>query len=166
MFKFDPDALLAALPFRAITPFPSGINFRSRRERPEPPGSSLHAEGAYNGFSHNERYRTADLSKWLARAGSTLRPSECDICGNHATDEHAENYYDLSSWIGLCRKCHRTVLHNRFARPSRWRELLDQNCISDNHWSRLVSDEPFDIAALLRSRGIFEPEKANFAPQT
>lgn len=134
-----------------------------------PDGPALLLIGSYNGFSHRERYRTADLSKWLAKVGCTERLVTCDICSASADDEHAENYYDLASWIGLCRRCHRSALHGRFARPERWLALLDQHQLPEGHWSRLVSRAPFNLAALQRSRGRREPTKADFAasaPQT
>jgi hypothetical protein len=162
--RFDPDALIAALPFRGVRPFGSNVTVRSTK-RPDAPGvSALFEKGAYNGFTDRERYRTADLSNWLAKIGSTARPSTCDVCSAPADDEHAENYYDLKSWIGLCRRCHRSLLHKRFARPDRWLALLDECELPASHWSRLVSNEPFDLAALLRSRGWREPIKADFMP--
>ncbi|MFC0305555.1 hypothetical protein ACFSTI_18330 [Rhizorhabdus histidinilytica] len=159
---FDPDALLAALPRRVIRPLAPDVTIRSTKARPIPVSSALFDKGAYNGFSDRERYRTADLSNWLAKIGSTERPGTCDICRAPAEDEHAEDYYDLTSWIGLCRRCHRTVLHGRFARPGRWLALLDECEVPDRHWARLVSDAPFDLAALQRSRGRYEPIKANY----
>lgn len=164
--RFDPDALLAALPHRKVRPFGADVIVRSMRRPLAPEASALFEKGAYNGFTDRERYRTADLSNWLAKVGSTERPGTCDICGVPAGDEHAENYYDLTSWIGLCRRCHRSALHGRFARPDRWLALLDQCQLPAEHWSRLVSFEPFDLAALLRSRGWQEPIKADFIPAT
>ena len=163
MTSFDPDALLASLPHRSVRPFGADVIVRSVH-RPEPEGSALFDKGAYNGFSDRERYRTADLSNWLAKIGSTERPSSCGICSAPADDEHAEDYYDLTSWIGLCRRCHRTTLHGRFVRPARWLALLDESQLPEEHWARLVSSEPFDLAALLRSRGSREPIKADYAP--
>lgn len=160
---FDPDALLAALPRRAIRRLGPDVTVRSTKRRPAPEGSALLIEGSYNGFSGTERGRTAGLSNWLVKAGYTERPSTCDICRAPAADEHAENYYDLTSWIGLCIPCHRTSLHKRFARPDRWAALLDACQLPAGHWARLVSSEPFDLAALLRSRGWQEPIRADYA---
>lgn len=161
-FSFDPDALLAALPRREVRSLGPDVVFRSTGRRVAPEGSALFEEGAYNGFTDRERYRTADLSNWLAKVGSTERPSTCDICSAPADDEHAENYYDLASWIGLCRRCHRSALHGRFARPEKWFTLLNTHEVPDEHWARLVSLEPFDLAALLRQRGWEEPIKADY----
>ena len=159
---FDPDALIGALPRRSIRPLRSEVIFKSTR-RPTPDGSALGLPSSYNGSSNRERDRTAELSKWLAKVGSTERPCECDICSAPADDEHAENYYDLASWIGLCQRCHRASLHGRFARSARWSALLDECQLPKGHWARLVSQEPFDLAKLLRSRGQREPSKADFA---
>ncbi|MDB5715989.1 MAG: hypothetical protein JWO15_3386 [Sphingomonadales bacterium] len=163
MTRFDPDALLAALPHRSIRPFAPKVIFRSGKRPPAPEESALFEEKSYNGFSSRERSRTADLSNLLAKIGCTERPQTCGICSAPAADEHAENYYDLTTWIGLCRRCHRASLHGRFARVERWMSLLDSYQLPDQHWSRLVSSEPFDLAALLRSRGCREPIKADYA---
>ena len=153
--QFDADALLAALPYRPV----EKVALKSVRIRQiaSPVLSALGQPGEYNGFSALERSRTARLSNKLAELGATSRPPSCDICGSSAEDEHAENYYDLSRWIGLCRRCHRSLLHNRFKRPERWAALLDQHEIGIDHWSRLLAPAPFDVASLLRSRGFREP---------
>ncbi|MEQ1514899.1 MAG: hypothetical protein ABL931_00250 [Usitatibacteraceae bacterium] len=160
--SFDADALLDALPRRAIHRFSPDVTVRFSK-RPEPEGSALLLKGSYNGFSDRERYRTANLSNWLVKIGCTERATVCSICGSPAEDEHAEDYYDPTTWIGLCRRCHRTVLHGRFTRPERWLSLLDEQQLPGAHWARLVSSEPFDLAALLRSRGAREPIKMDFA---
>jgi len=162
MWRFDPDALLAALPRRHVRCFGPEVTIRSSGRPPDPEGSALFLKGSYNGFSDRERYRTANLSNWLAKMGCIERPTSCDICGRPADDEHAEDYYDLTAWAGLCRRCHRVALHNRFTRPDRWIALLDERQLPDTHWSRLLSAEPFDMACLQRSRGRREPIKADF----
>lgn len=164
--RFDPDALLAALPSREVRAFGPDVVIRAAKRPAIAKESALFDRGAYNGFTDRERYRTANLSNWLAKIGSTLRPTTCDICRAPARDEHAENYYDLTSWIGLCPRCHRTALHGRFARPDRWLALLDKCQLPDHHWSRLVSNTPYDLAALLRSRGWQEPMKSDYAEST
>lgn len=158
---FDPDALLAALPKREIEPILPGP--RRTTVRTPPKTSALDESGAYNGFTGVERNRTAELSKRLERAGATVRPDTCSICGNAAQDEHAENYYDLSRWIGLCMRCHRHTLHRRFSNPRKWFALLDAHELPGTHWARLVCLEPFDLAQLLRSRGEREPTASDFA---
>lgn len=162
-FTFDPDALLAALPRRMIRPIGAEMIVRFGPRRIAPSTSALFDEGSYNGFTGRERGRTAALSNWLVKISCTERPGTCDICRALADDEHAEDYYDLTSWIGLCRRCHRSALHGRFARPEKWSALLDGCEVPDGHWSRLVPREPFDMAALQRSRGRHEPIKADYA---
>ncbi len=162
-FSFDPDGLLAALPRREVRPLASDVVFRSTGRRAVPDGSALFEERSYNGFTHRERYRIADLSNWLAKVGSTERPATCDICDAPADDEHAEDYYDLTKWVGMCRRCHRSALHGRFKRQAKWFSLLDEYEVADDHWARLVSLEPFDMASLLRARGSWEPIKADYA---
>lgn len=164
--NFDADALLAALPKRSIRPVPAALLVRPAQARAHAQTSALGQKGEYNGFSGRERSRTAGLSNWLVQVGCTERPTNCEICGAPADDEHAENYYDLASWIGLCRRCHRTLLHGRFLRAGRWRELLDRHELLPGHWARFVCDEPFDLAALLRERGLREPVKRDFAAVT
>lgn len=159
---FDPDALLAALPRREILPVPSTIMLRSSPPREIPVISGLGQKGEYNGFTKGERDRTAAISNWLVGLGLTVRMSLCDICGVQAGDEHAEDYYDLTSWIGLCRSCHRDLLHKRFGKPERWERLLDQHEVGPGHWTRLVAPQPFDLAALLRARGKREPTRMMF----
>jgi hypothetical protein len=160
--RFDPDKLLAALPIREIRP----VTLGAVRSQTLPSGqqSALGEAGEYNGFTAAERTRTAALSKRLVARGATHRAATCDVCnGTSNVDEHAENYYDLCSWIGLCRSCHRNLLHKRFARPERWAALLDAHELPACHWARLVSRKPFDLAHLLRQRGIREPTLADFA---
>ncbi|WP_271438499.1 hypothetical protein [Pontixanthobacter luteolus] len=161
--SFDPDALLAAMPKREIRPIPEGVRILKTRPRAVPTESAMGQPQEYNGFTKRERYRIADLSVWLAKVGATDRPRTCDICGGEARDEHAENYYDLSGWIGLCIPCHRNALHKRFDKQSKWFDLLDRHQLNDNHWARLLSMQPFDIAALMRDRGIVEPCREDFA---
>ena len=158
--RFDADALLAALPVRQIKPI-SSVRARGLPNK-APLHSALGQKGEYNGFSLLERNRTARLSSRLMELGATIRPSMCDICGGRADDEHAENYYDLSRWVGLCRSCRRHALHNRVARPAKWVALLDQFDLPDNHWSRLLAPEPFDLAQLMRDRGVREPGIIDF----
>lgn len=159
--RFDPDALLAALPHRDIEPL-AGLPVRRSTIQRET-GSSLGHEGEYNGFSDRERKRTAEVSNKLIAAGATIRHANCDICGAPADHEHAEDYYDLTRWIGMCVKCHVHALHRRFTNPRKWATLLDVNEVRQNHWSRLISPEPFDLAQLLRSRGAREPTLRDFA---
>jgi hypothetical protein len=132
--------------------------------RPQPAASALGQLGEYNGFTGVERARTAALSNWLASVGCLDRPQRCDICRKLGkVDEHAEDYYDLGSWIGLCHGCHRSRLHKRFTQWGAWQALLDLHEVPAEHWTRLVSQQPFDLAILLRQRGRSEPTKAMLA---
>lgn len=158
--SFDPDALLAALPHREISPISTRIR---RTVREVPTRSALGEGGEYNGFTGRERDRTADVSKALIARGATTRHATCDICGVPAAHEHAEDYYDLTRWIGMCVQCHVHTLHKRFTNPRKWSALLDLHELPPQHWARLVSPEPFDLAELLRSRGAREPTLADFA---
>jgi hypothetical protein len=158
--QFDPDALLAALPKRQIMPVRGG---RIRPSSIDPPtASALGQKGEYNGFTGRERDRTAELSKRLIKEGATIRYATCDICGAIADHEHAENYYDLTRWIGMCKQCHVHALHKRFTNPRKWSALLDLHELPETHWSRLVSPRPFDLAQLLRGRGAREPRLGDF----
>lgn len=163
MSSFDPDALLAAMPRRKVRRIPDDIRIPKTRSRVVPIESAMGQVEEYNGFTKRERYRIADLSIWLERVGATDRPQACDICGGAAQDEHAENYYDLSGWVGLCIPCHRNALHKRFDNPSRWYALLDRCSVGPGHWTRLVAMTPFDMASYVRAHGIFEPKREDFA---
>lgn len=48
-------------------------------------------------------------------------------------------------------------LHKRFRQPGAWLGRLDRFAVDDDHWARLISPEPFDLAALLKARGSVEP---------
>ncbi|MEO6092876.1 MAG: hypothetical protein ABIT04_11455 [Novosphingobium sp.] len=161
--RFDPDALLAALPKREIKPLPAGIRVSPSKLREVRSGSVLGDEGEYNGFTSKERSRTAAVSNWLAAVGATERPPVCDICGRPGKHEHAENYYDLCSWVGICVRCHTNLLHKRLANDGRWQSWLGTCELPCDHWSRLVSPQPFDLAGLLRARGAHEPLRQDFA---
>ncbi|HUO11162.1 MAG TPA: hypothetical protein VMU37_00245 [Caulobacteraceae bacterium] len=151
---FGPDRLLAALPRREVGLLPAGTVVPRRRAF----GDGM----AYNGFTGKERYRTEGVAKWLADLGAMLRPQACDICRSPADHWHAENYYDLSSWIDLCRRCHVNLLHQRFVRPKAWAVHLDRHSVASDHWSRWVSTQEFDLAGLLRQRGASEPVYETF----
>jgi hypothetical protein len=154
---FDADALLEALPRTFIRTLPRGTAVPRRR-------SFGDLNNSYNGFTGKERMRTSGVAKWLVEVGALARSSHCGICGSPAAETHAEDYYDLSSWIDVCRGCHRS-LHSRFNSPGRWADRLDGQAVPPAHWSRLVSREPFDLAALFRQRGEREPVYETFVQQ-
>lgn len=162
MRSFVPDALLAALPRREIRLVQVASSPRRTAALPEQVAAIPGEKGEYNGLIKRERDRTARVSNWLALQGATKRAEACDICGAFAADEHAENYYDLTTWIGLCITCHRAMLHKRVARPEIWGDLLQSYEKPSEQWTRLVSPAPFDLASLLRSRGATEPVRSMF----
>jgi len=55
------------------------------------------------------------------------------------------------------------TLHKRFTNPRKWSALLDLHELPEVHWARLVASEPFDLAQLLRDRGMREPTISDFA---
>ncbi len=156
-FIFDPDALLAALPRRKIQPL--------LPETPLPRRRAVADLSDYNGFTGKERLRTFEVAKWLMRLGAMEKPSQCDLCGKDTDQQHAEDYYDLRTWMDVCRSCHGKI-HQRFRYPHKWQPFLDSLSVSSIHWVRLVSREPFDLAALLRARGVDEPSYETFACTT
>lgn len=151
---FDPDALLDALPRTRIAMLPGGTTVPKRR-------SFGDLKTTHNGFTGKERMRTFGVAKWLIGIGSMSPPHLCGICSGPASESHAENYYDISTWIDVCRGCHGR-LHGRFKSPARWIADLDRRGLPDGHWSRLVSPEPFDLADLMRHRGMVEPTHETF----
>jgi hypothetical protein len=160
--SFDPDRLLAALPTREITPVAASGRAIRVTVREVPLVSALGQPGEYNGFTLRERNRTASVSNWLVASNATARPPICDICGESAQHEHAENYYDLTTWIGLCVSCHVHTLHRRFTNPGKWLHLLNRHELPGNHWARLVAMAPFDLAHHVRNQGQREPSKVNY----
>lgn len=152
--QFDPDALLEALPMRSL---------KARLPNAPPPRLNWSLlPTTYNGFTPMERGRTGAIAFWLQEFGCMARPDVCAICHSAATQQHAEDYYAFERWIDVCAGCH-GVLHKRFFQRSAWLNRLDRFAITADHWTRLVSPEPFDLAALLRSRGAREPPAANLA---
>jgi len=56
------------------------------------------------------------------------------------------------------------MLLDSLARPDRWISLLEQKQVPPGHCARLVSNEPFDLAALTKSRSLQESVSVDFAP--
>jgi hypothetical protein len=115
----------------------------------------------YNGFTGKERLRTFEVAKWLARIGAMPHSELCSICSQSCDQQHAEDYYDLTTWIDICRGCHQR-LHNRFRLSAAWHRWLDAQLLPTGHWANFMSPTPFDLAALLRSRGRSEPSFVDF----
>jgi len=146
---FDPDALLAALPKRVIT-------YPQRELDAAPRLKAVSVSTEYNGFTAQERSRTSAVAAWLELDGWIAGPEVCGVRGNPAALPHAEDYYALESWIDICRGCH-ARLHMRFRWPDAWPRSLDLFEVAGGHWARLVSPRRFDLAGLLRGRGVCEP---------
>lgn len=155
--KFDPDVLLAALPRRVIHTLPLGTKIPGRR--------SFGDMSEYNGFSGRERLRTHGVSKWLRSLQAMTHEGDCELCGKQTDQLHAENYFDLTTWLNLCRGCHGS-LHKRFSQPHKWQERLDLHSVAEGHWARLISDVPIDLAELLKQRGAKEPGYSDFVDPT
>jgi hypothetical protein len=148
------ERLSGALPHRRIDKLPSDTSV--------PTMPRIGSLSDYNGFTGKERLRTFEVAKWLIGCGAMDAPGDCDICGRPATGLHAENYYDLSTWIDLCHGCHVSRLHQRFARAESWSRWLDQNQLPDDHWARKVPPRPTNFATHIRSLGQSEPTFASF----
>jgi hypothetical protein len=153
--EFDPDLLLALLPRRVIRSLPPATQLPRKK--------SVGNLSDYNGFTGKERLRTFEIEKWLIGLGAVTPSHECDICHRPASGRHAEDYFDLSSWMGLCHSCH-SRLHKRFGNTRAWRERIEEADLPDDHWARAISREPFDLARLLRQREKCEPVHADFLP--
>src|SRR6185312_1557668 len=98
-------SLLARLPRRKIDLLPAGTSV-----------PHLKASGSlsdYNGFTGKERLRKFELAKWLMKQGAMKHSGRCSICGERADQQHAEDYFDLRTWMDICRGCH-VSLHGRF----------------------------------------------------
>jgi len=153
MESFDPDRLLALLPKRSLKLLPKGMQLPRKK--------SVGILSDYNGFTGKERLRTFEVEKWLISVGSISPSVECHICGRSASARHAEDYYDLTSWMALCHSCHGR-LHKRFSNPRAWHERLEEATLPQNHWARAISSTPFDLAKVLRERGKCEPLHGDF----
>ncbi|HZC38891.1 MAG TPA: hypothetical protein VE221_09500 [Sphingomicrobium sp.] len=153
MQAFDIGTYLAALPRRDIGLLPLGTD----APKPRANGSLQN----YNGFSGKERLRTFELAKWLHRSGAMPHTGECSICGSPADQQHAEDYFDLTTWMDICRGCH-VSLHGRFATPDAWRRRVQQFHLPSSHWACALPSEEPDIAAFHRLRGRGEPTASDF----
>jgi hypothetical protein len=150
----DADRLLASLPRCRISAIPNGT--------PIPPVRAVGVLSDYNGFTGKERLRTFEVAKWLAKIGAMPHSLSCNICSAPTDQQHAEDYYDLSTWIDICRGCH-TRLHQRFRFPASWQTWLGARALPEQHWTKHLFTSPTDLAALLRSRGACEPTFQDFA---
>jgi len=150
---FDADRLLSSLPHRHIAELGTSVV--------APKVRAVGKLSDYNGFSGKERLRTFEVAKWLNKVGAMQHSGLCNLCNKTCDQQHAEDYYTLSTWIDMCRSCH-TRLHQRFRHSAQWQRYLDALNLTDGHWARMISSEPFDLALLLRTRGATEPVFENF----
>ena len=115
----------------------------------------------YNGFTGAERLRTFEIAKWLIEGGVLQHSSRCDICKGPADQQHAEDYFDLTTWMDICKGCH-TSLHGRFRTPAAWARRLERYRIAANHWARRLPATEIDVAGFHRSNGRSEPMASDF----
>jgi hypothetical protein len=148
---------LNGLPRRIIPLLPS--------DTPLPKLKASGQLGNYNGFTGGERLRTFEIAKWLIKSGSLTHSGRCDICGGPADQQHAEDYFDLATWMDVCRGCH-TSLHGRLRTPVAWARRLESFSLAAAHWARELPPTELDVAGLHRSKQRGEPTAADFiAPQ-
>ena len=153
---FNVEAYLAGLPRRNIKLLPVGIQIPKFR-------ASGHLSD-YNGFTSKERLRTFEIAKWLIASEAMQHTERCSICGAAADQQHAEDYFDLHTWMDICRSCH-TSLHSRFRTPDAWERRLASHSLPTDHWAVRLPAFPIDVAAFHRSRGRSEPVGAQFVVQ-
>ncbi len=151
---FDPQGLLDRLPRRPIARLLPSV--------PVPRVRSVGTLSDYNGFTGKERLRTFEVAKWLTRMGAMPYSGRCDLCGGNADQQHAEDYYDLTTWIDICRGCH-VRLHQRFRHSAAWTKWLDNIGYPPDCWARHIAPSPFNLAAYIRERGSVEPSFAHFS---
>lgn len=131
----------------------------------------------YNGYSGLERDRKYKEYKRLVRFGELSPPSgPCAICNDPdtPTEFHDEDYSEPYIWeppalLALCRYCHRTKLHKRFADVAGWqaflahvrrggyaRDLRDKEIKQEVRLCKLAiqAGEPFTLPALRPYAGI------------
>lgn len=93
----------------------------------------MEEKGWYNGYGWSERYaKLKELKKKVARGELASAQPPCQLCGDpepKSVEHHDEDYSKEYLWgppalYVLCRNCHRTQLHKRFARPNAWRAFV------------------------------------------
>jgi hypothetical protein len=145
--------ILAALPKLEISKFPAG-SIVPRMPKVKPLIS-------YNGFDGFERMRTWEVVKWLMAGGVMPTPKICDLCLGEADQYHAENYFDFSAYVPVCRSCHGKV-HNRLRFPSAWERNKASFAKPNEHWVNLLRNQDLPIADFCRSMGTVEPTFSDF----
>ena len=110
----------------------------------------------YNGFTPIERIKFWQRVCWAEANGALLPCTKiCSVCGSaQGVIGHAENYYDLTAAIPLCRACHFTV-HTRFRQPSGWRRFQQRYAPSrgDKPWFCHLPYWQIDLAGYIRRNG-------------
>lgn len=93
----------------------------------------MEEKGWYNGYGWAERYaKLRELNRLVAKNEVPAASGPCQLCGDPEVpvEYHDEDYSKPYLWgppalFALCRHCHRTKLHKRFAQPSAWKAFLD-----------------------------------------
>lgn len=149
----DIAAYLADLPRRSIKRLPAGTAI------PKIAASGKLTD--YNGFTAQERLRTFEIAKWLIKSGAMQHSGRCSICGAPADQQHAEDYFDLETWMDICRGCH-SSLHSRFRTPAAWDRRIERFALDAGHWAKALPTCQIDVAAFHRSKGRAEPTAVEF----
>jgi hypothetical protein len=145
--QFDPEALLAALPYRRLIKPPAVPAIRLREWR-------WPRMQAYNGFTHEQRVMTWQIGWYLREAGAFKLAPACDICGtSKRLGYHSEDYADLERSPTVCSSCH-AAIHKRFYEPALWQVHLNAaRCKrSSPQWIDLLPAKNFDLAAWLTAQ--------------
>lgn len=93
----------------------------------------MEEKGWYNGYGWAERNaKLRELKRLVALGEIPAACGPCQLCGDPdvPVEYHDEDYSKPYLWgppalFALCRHCHRTKLHKRFAQPSAWMAFLD-----------------------------------------
>ena len=153
---FDPERLLAALPYRPI-PRASGM-----LDGYVPPLWRWPSLGPYNGFTGEERVETWQVSTWLRREGLLRLASQCDLCGDRGRlGLHSEDYSDLERALTLCSGCH-MALHRRFRWGDQWFRRLDR-LHSIPSWALNLDVSKTDLRGWLERNGNLVTASARLA---
>ena len=151
------ERLLGALPRLQIGTYPAGTKIPKQRK--------VSALLDYNGFDGFARNRIWEVCKWLMAGGVMPAPAECDICGGEGTQYHAENYFDLTTYVPICKSCHSKV-HNRLKNFRTWETRRAEFAKSEDHWINRLEPEQLPVAEWCSANNQTEPTFADFvAPE-
>ena len=115
----------------------------------------------YNGFDGYQRTRTWEVAKWLMAHGAMPKPKYCNLCQASADQYHAENYFDFSTYIPVCRSCHGKV-HNRLRNFDTWATRLKSFKLPALHWANALGANPLEIAQWCDANNQLEPTFTDF----